>query len=128
MISQVHIVRVLEWYDPFTALDLEQGQLQDVFTVPVIREPHLLVWGQEWSAAEHLGRIRFFVEDPDQIDPIEIDNMWDGDRPSGLLVVDGHHRLLAAHRLGWGKISCTYGGWVDVLEYLTGERETCPFA
>ena len=76
------------------------------------------------------GRIRFFYEQllaGATLDAIEIDNECHFGRiyPEPILL-DGHHRLAASHLAGARVILASYGGRVDLLRYLTGERRTCP--
>lgn len=74
----------------------------------------------------HIGRIIYFINHPDEIRDIDIDNECDGKyilpKP---VIVDGWHRYAAARWLydqgKLTKIHCRYGGRVDVLEYLQGK-------
>lgn len=74
----------------------------------------------------HIGRIIYFINHPDEIRDIDIDNEYDGKyilpKP---VIVDGWHRYAAARWLyDQGRlieIHCRYGGRVDVLEYLQGK-------
>lgn len=74
----------------------------------------------------HIGRIIYFINHPDEIRDIDIDNECDGKyilpKP---VIVDGWHRYAAARLLydqeKLIKIHCRYGGRVDVLEYLQGK-------
>lgn len=74
----------------------------------------------------HIGRIIYFINHPDEIRDIDIDNECDGKyilpKP---VIVDGWHRYAAARWLyDQGRlieIHCRYGGRVDVLEYLQGK-------
>ena len=74
----------------------------------------------------HIGRIIYFINHPDEIRDIDIDNECDGKyilpKP---IIVDGWHRYAAARWLydqgKLTKIHCRYGGRVDVLEYLQGK-------
>lgn len=76
------------------------------------------------------GRVRFFYERllaGEELDPIEVDNVCDHGRiyPEPLLL-DGHHRLAASHLANAKTLAANYGGRVDLLRYLTGDRKTCP--
>lgn len=76
------------------------------------------------------GRIRYFYERllaGAPLDAIEVDNECNFGRiyPEPVLL-DGHHRLAAAHLAGAPFILASYGGRVDLLRYLTGARKTCP--
>lgn len=74
----------------------------------------------------HIGRIIYFINHPNEIRDIDIDNECDGKyilpKP---VIVDGWHRYAAARWLyDQGRlieIHCRYGGRVDVLEYLQGK-------
>ena len=76
----------------------------------------------------HIGRIIYFINHPEEIRDVEIDNMCNGMEILPIpVIVDGHHRFAAARWLyDQGKlkeIHCMYGGRVDVLEYLQGKRK-----
>lgn len=94
----------------------------DQWTHPVLEQK-----SREW----HLGRIIYFIDHPNEIRDIEIDNECSGcvilPQPT---IVDGWHRYAAARWLyDQGKlveIHCRYGGRVDVLEYLQGKTNDRP--
>lgn len=78
---------------------------------------------KEW----HIGRIIYFINHPDEIKNIEIDNACiNGDILPLPIIIDGHHRFAAAqwlqHKGKMCRIHCLYGGRIDVLEYLQGKR------
>ena len=79
----------------------------------------------------HIKRVVYFINHPEEIKDIEIDNMCDdfGIIPAPV-VIDGNHRLLAAIWLnknrGLEKIHSMYGGDLDLLDYLTGESDDKP--
>ena len=76
----------------------------------------------------HIGRIIYFINHPEEIQDIEIDNMcnngWILPVP---VIVDGHHRFVAAKYLHDNRklktIHCMYGGRMDVLDYLKGNTD-----
>jgi hypothetical protein len=76
------------------------------------------------------GQIRFFYEAllaGKKLDAIEVDNECEHGRIYPVpVLLDGHHRLAAAHLAGARIILASYGGRVDLLRYLTGARKTCP--
>lgn len=80
----------------------------------------------------HLGRIIYFINHPDQIKDIEIDNVCNNFHVLLIPVItDGNHRFMAAawlnkEHINHQKIHCLYGGRIDLLEYLTGASDTCP--
>ena len=82
------------------------------------------------SRAWDYGRIRFFYEQllaGVVLDPITIDNECYNNQIYPVpILLDGHHRLAAAHLAGVPTICASYGGRLDLLRYLTGTRKTCP--
>ena len=81
----------------------------------------------EW----HIGRILYFIKNPDEIRDIEIDNICNGKYICPIpVIVDGNHRFMAAmwlHDQGkMEKVHCMYGGRTDLLDYLTGNTEEQP--
>jgi len=76
------------------------------------------------------GRIRHFYERllaGETLDAIEVDNECNLGRIYPVpVLLDGHHRLAAAHLVGAPIILVSYGGRIDLLRYLTGARKTCP--
>lgn len=78
----------------------------------------------------HIGRILYFINHPDEIKGIEIDNMCDGDMIYPIpVILDGNHRFLAAKWLyvkgEMNTVRCRYSGREDLLDYLTGENDIC---
>ena len=102
-------------------------------TLPEVSSPYGDTWKypvtkrktREW----HIGRIIYFINHPDEIKDVEIDNECNGGyilpRP---IIVDGWHRYAAARWLySQGKlfkIHCKYGGRIDILEYLQGKTNS----
>ncbi len=118
------VARLLEFYDPFGALGLEEARVRDL--LPSAKPIGEFVADKErLPETWHVGRIKHFVENRSS-DPIEVDN----DCRSGWFgppcVLDGHHRLCAAVIRGDRRIAATYGGLVATLEWLKGKRKTCP--
>lgn len=76
------------------------------------------------------GRVRYFADQLNlgvELDPIEIDNDCGHQCIYPVpLVLDGHHRLWAYNLVGREHIPATYGGRLDVLDYLTGRRAQLP--
>jgi hypothetical protein len=76
------------------------------------------------------GRIRFFYERllaGETLEAIDVDNRCDyGHVYPEPVLLDGHHRLAAAHLANAPIILANYGGRVDLLRYLIGARKTCP--
>lgn len=89
-------------------------------------------WGNEcgWEKTGdwHAGRIRHLISHPKELSqPIEVDCECSQNRILALpLIVDGWHRFLAHI---WTKapiINATFGGLVDLREYLEGVTDTRP--
>lgn len=99
-------------------------------TLPEVSSPYGDTWKypvtkrktREW----HIGRIIYFINHPDEIKDVEIDNECNGGYILPCpIIVDGWHRYAAARWLySQGKlfkIHCRYGGRIDILEYLQGK-------
>ena len=81
----------------------------------------------EW----HIGRIIYFINHPEEIKDIEIDNICvDNYILPAPTIIDGNHRFMAAMWLNYkgkmDKVHCMYGGRIDVLDYLTGKSNEIP--
>lgn len=100
--------------------------------IPEISEPYGDTWEhpvlehktREW----HIGRIVYFINHPEEIRGIEIDNLCSGGFILPVpVIVDGWHRYAAARWLydqeKLNEIHCRYDGKVDVLEYLQGKTD-----
>lgn len=120
--------RLLEFYDPEMALLGKHISTEQVDKAkPIAR--YVDSWDRKPTARWHLGRIKFFLDkfrNAEKIDPIEVDNEVWRDQLYGPVVIDGHHRLIAAKLAGKQKIDCHYAGRVDFLRYLTGKRQKTP--
>ena len=68
----------------------------------------------EQSREWHLGRIKHFVNNPDLITPITIDDNCCGN----VQIIDGNHRYLAKLIPNHDMIDCSYNGLVSTLDYL----------
>lgn len=75
----------------------------------------------------HAARIRYLIDNPHEMEPIEIDNECTGGVINPIpVILDGWHRYYA-HVLGELRtIQATYGGRLDLLEYLEGETDIEP--
>lgn len=77
-----------------------------------------------------LGRVRFFIEHIEAgkpLDPIIVDNYCNrGHVYPEPVLIDGHHRLIAAKVTRLERIPANYSGRVDLLDYLTGKRRNFP--
>jgi hypothetical protein len=77
----------------------------------------------EW----HIGRIIYFVNNPNEIDPICLDNKCaNNDILPIPIITDGNHRYMASLYLNKKYIECFYAGRLDVLNYLKGNIENPP--
>jgi hypothetical protein len=75
----------------------------------------------------HVSRVRWFMENPERITPIGVDNRCDGGMIYAIPVItDGWHRYIAAHLLGLSTIEVFYSGRMDLLAYLKGETDINP--
>lgn len=79
---------------------------------------------KEW----HLGRIKYIINHPKEIDPIFVDNrVGDYGNIYAIPVIDdGHHRYLALTYLNQDMIKIYYCGRKDLLEYLKGDIDELP--
>lgn len=83
---------------------------------------------QELGDKENVGRVLYFINHPDKINPIMIDNFCGSGMPSGEAnITDGTHRLSAAIYLEWKTIDAEYSGLEETLDYLTGKINKNPF-
>ena len=124
----VLVGRLLRYYDPYSALDLDAGVVaRDLRKFPPRKTPFrqkAFVSRRRW----HIARIRFFVENPEKMDPISLDHeVCKGCFCfHGPIVVDGHHRLIAAAILRRRRILASYSGLLSTLDYLTGKTRKAP--
>lgn len=107
--------------------DLTELESVDEVTTPFSDSPvKRLIEGikpKEW----HLGRIKFFINNPEKISPIDIDNVCTKWGIIGLpIIVDGNHRFLASLIRGDHTIPAYYSGLISTLDYLTGQTNIKP--
>lgn len=77
------------------------------------------------SKEYHISRVAYFVQHPNEIKGLDIDNKCNGYEICPVpVIIDSWHRLLAAYILGMEKIKVNYGGRKDVEDYLKGRRKT----
>lgn len=75
----------------------------------------------------HISRIIYFLEHPEEISGIEVDNpCTDNGILPGCEIVDGFHRIAAGIILGLKQVNIEYGGRSDVEDYLTGKSDMRP--
>lgn len=94
-------------------------------------EPYGDTWkypvAQERNRDYHIARIIYFMEHPDKIDGIEVDNpCFDDSILPGCTIIDGWHRLAAAILLELPKINIEYGGRLDIEDYISGKTDIRP--
>jgi len=78
---------------------------------------------KEW----HIGRILYFVNNPDKIEPIMLDNQCAFSNIYPIpIITDGNHRYIATVIRKDECIPVYYSGLVSLLEYLTGESNVKP--
>ena len=118
-----------EW-DLQGKINLDDKSIAIHEALPQVPDPYGDTWKhpvlERRSRDWHIGRIIYFINHPDEIRDIDIDNECEGmcilPEP---VIVDGWHRYAAARWLyDQGKLTeihCRYGGRVDVLEYLQGK-------
>ena len=77
-----------------------------------------------------VGRISYFMawfQNSVPVDPISIDCYTNrGHVYANPVILDGWHRLAAAHLTNTARIRATFGGRLDLLRYLQGQRKTRP--
>lgn len=126
----IQIDRLLEFYDPFSALGLPSKP--DRAALGRFREKATFVPDKKRAKAGlrwHMGRVRYLARRLDEgwtPEPIDIDNYCDRGHIYGPIVLDGHHRLVASIVVGKPTIKASYSGRVDIRDYLTGRRVTPP--
>lgn len=126
----LQIGRLLGKYDPFHMLGWRKPPtLKEIFA----HERVSFVPEEERDMADvvwHGGRVADLVDrirKGEDVGPIQIDNFCDaGNIYPEVVVLDGHHRLVAAYLLGVETIEAIYGGRTDLLEWLTGQSDKEP--
>ena len=119
-------------WDDCGKIDLDDISIEIHECVAEISEPygdtldHLVL--EHRSRDWHIGRIIYFINHPEEIRDIEIDNECvNNEILPQAVIIDGWHRYAAARWLyDQGKLTqihCRYGGRLDVLEYLQGIRD-----
>lgn len=110
------------------------GNLYEGLTLRKLRTvPPVSLYTDEYTRPDddawHLGRVRYFFEKlsaGEPVDAISVDNQCHSGQILPVpVVIDGHHRLIAAVKAGV-RIPAHYSGRVDLLEYLTGTRRRPP--
>jgi len=75
-----------------------------------------------WTAEDHAARIRYFMQEPRELDnPIDLDSLCeDGIITCTPVILDGNHRLYARKILACKTVLANFSGRLDLLDYLTG--------
>ncbi len=124
--SKILIPRLRQYVDPFYNLGVKPFGLRDTCRVL----PRNFAGHTKRGPTYHRGRVRAILDKIEggwTMDSIWVDNKRHGSQilPTAF-IADGYHRFIAAGLLGWMRISAEYTGRVDVLAYLTGERDQIP--
>lgn len=126
MPTTVLVERLLSCFDPFYILDLDVETDDPMSYDPIVEFSTF----DQRTRDYHLGRIRYFVDRlllGEELDPVEIDNACAGMRVLPVpVLLDGHHRLCAAAIVGARAVRASYGGRVDVKNWLSGRRASRP--
>ena len=120
------VERALQFICPYAPLEISRRMYYRSKWTPERFQPDAVRPNEPWW---HLGRIEFFVREIREgrpLDPISIDMRWNHMSPTGLVLIDGHHRLCAADIMGVTRIPCEYGGLVDTLTWLEGQSDRAP--
>lgn len=129
----IEFLPVEHWsWDEIGEVNLDDISMAMREDVSEISEPYGDTWEhpilEQKSREWHIGRIIYFINHPNEIRDIEIDNECsDGFILPQPFIVDGWHRYAAARWLydqgELSEIHCIYGGRVDILEYLQGKAD-----
>jgi len=126
MSRTILVDRLLEFYNPFTSLDLPEEDVRDGLSYATTRSKYT---EYEEDLDWHIGRIKFFVRESRRgraLDPIEVACEVCNGTVYGPVLADGHHRLAAAKIAGSKTIKANFSGRTDVLDYLAGKRKYPP--
>ena len=134
--STVYLDRLLEnsWIDMSESFvwDEQSVTVQDVKDFLFAKKDGTKIpYGDNWQHPHgkkdknfHISRVAYFVQHPEEITGIDVDNVCDnGYITSVTIVTDGRHRLMAAYIAGLKYVEINYSGRMDVLEYLMGIRD-----
>lgn len=130
--GDVIIINRLKEFFPDDSMEWNSGEKIKLHDKSEESEPFGDTWKhlcmENKSTEWHIGRILYFINHPEEIKDIELDNYCD----NGLIypepiIVDGNHRFMTALWLRkrgiMDKIHCRYGGREDILNYLTGKSD-----
>jgi len=132
--SQIEISEGFEWIDNKPIIMQDIGNAVKNGTIGTA-EP----FGDRWKnwpkevkdEQYHISRVIYFINHPEEIKDIEIDNRYWQDRYTSYIyptseIIDGWHRFAAAVYIGLKEIDVIYGGRIDVLDYLMGKTDIEP--
>lgn len=136
------IDRLRKFYEPIEMYwgDNEAVTLCDIYKAIENKQCEVVEpYGDTWkhicdddkSRDWHIGRVIYYINNPDEIRDIEIDNLYMDDYIFPVpQILDGNHRFLAGVYMNeQGKMKsmpCKYSGREDVLEYLNGSTDEIP--
>lgn len=124
--------------DPWSA-GFEMAMLEDP-SIELVSQPYSESVGQSvrdgvapnqfWSGEQHAGRILYLMSpeaSASLFEPIVIDCSCDrGQVYADPIMIDGWHRYLAHRALQSETIRVSFGGLVDLAEYLNGTTDERP--
>jgi len=74
----------------------------------------------EWNKRDHIERILYFIDYPEKITPIHIDNKCSNSQILPIpMIIDGQHRFIASVYRKEKYIPAIYSGLSDLFNYLT---------
>lgn len=130
------VQRLAEWIDPWATMQIGPHVYHRRAVPPIeaYRSDPGIHDGKDhgwWRTAfYHRGRALYFAEllaAGEAVDPISIDcECWGRTIYPVPVLLDGYHRLAGALLARAEKLPATFGGRVDLRDYLTGRRRTRP--
>jgi len=85
------------------------------------------VYMDVWNKRDHIKRILYFIDYPEKIDAIHINNRCADSKIYPVpFIEDGQHRFLASAYRKEKYIPVIYNGLIDLLEYLKGDSDIKP--
>lgn len=126
--EQVLVQRLVSFYEPFAQLGITRDGYFASKWDPVttyVRDPERFRLSSEW----HYGRIEHFVRELREgrvLEPLEVDMSWSGASCTGIVLVDGHHRLCAADISELTAVPASCSGIVDIIDWLKGYHHNTP--
>ncbi len=135
-IDNILVERLLEYYEmpnwdgiSISLKDIKEGiknqllEITEKYPEYPIQKRLTEMKNKEW----HIGRIIYFINNPEKITPIDIDNLCDAGNIYPIpIITEGNHRFLASIIRNDKYISAYYSGLVNLLKYLKGETNNKP--